>query len=278
MKPSPDCAEHLVGGDAKIVDRDLGMAAGHRAVDRVEHALDADRGIGQVDQEQAGAVVRLRHDDADLRALGAGDERLAAVDHPVIAVQPAGGLHHRRVGAGAALGRRLGHEEGRARLARHQRLQEARLLLGAADLAEQVHIALVGRHRVAGERPERRQAGLDQHHRGLALGEMRSVGQDVRRQHAGLARLGAQFLHQFVARAVRTRPRILLVGDHLGADEGLDLRGDGCRLDQSWRYSGRSLRPSWAAYRRWRRIRATSRGMRTASRALRPLTLPRRFE
>ncbi len=29
-------AEHLVGGDAEVVDLDLGVAAGHRTVDRVE--------------------------------------------------------------------------------------------------------------------------------------------------------------------------------------------------------------------------------------------------
>ena len=55
-------------------------------------------------------------------------------------------------------------------LARHQRLQEARLLLGAADLAEQIHIALIGRHGVAGQRPQRREAGLDQGLGGLDAG------------------------------------------------------------------------------------------------------------
>ncbi len=59
--------------------------------------------------------------------------------------------------------------------------------------------------------PERREAGLDQRDRGLALGEVGAIGQDVRGKHAGLAGLLAQFLHQIVARAVRTRPRILLI-------------------------------------------------------------------
>jgi hypothetical protein len=84
-----------------------------------------------------------------------------------------------------------GSEERRTRLARHQRLEEARLLLRAADLAEQIHIAFVGRHRIAGQRPQRRQAGFDQGFRGLTLREMRSVRQNVRRQDAGLAGLGA---------------------------------------------------------------------------------------
>ena len=165
---------------------------------------------------------------------------LASVDDPVIAVQSARGLHHRRIGSRAACIGRLGHEERRTRPARHQRLEKARFLFGASDLAEQIHVALVGRHRVAGERPQRRETGLDQGNRGLALREVRSVGQNMRRQHAGLACLVAQFLHQFVARAVRPRPRILLIGDHLGADEGLDLCGNGVgSIGHECGYSGR---------------------------------------
>jgi hypothetical protein len=43
--------------------------------------IDADRRIGQVDQEHARAALRiridrLRHDDAHLRAIGPGDEAL----------------------------------------------------------------------------------------------------------------------------------------------------------------------------------------------------------
>ena len=216
------------------------MAARHRTIDRIKHAQRLDRGIRQVDQEQAGAVVRLRHDDADPGALGAGDEFLASVDDPVIAVEFARGLHHRRIGAGAAFVGRFGHEERRTRSSGHQRLQKARLLLGASDLAEQVHIALIGRHRVAGQRPQGREAGLYQGNRGLTLREMRSIGQNVRREHAGLARLVAQFLHEVVARPVRARPRILLVGDHFGADECLDLCGDGVgSCSHGCGYSGR---------------------------------------
>jgi hypothetical protein len=62
-------AQHLVGGHAQIVDRECRMAAGHRAVDGIRHALDADRGIGQIDQEHARALVGFGHHDADLRAL-----------------------------------------------------------------------------------------------------------------------------------------------------------------------------------------------------------------
>ncbi|PAV93486.1 hypothetical protein WR25_24193 [Diploscapter pachys] len=108
FEPFAAVPQHLVRRDAQIVDPHHGMATGHRAVDRVEHAFDGDRRVGQIDQEHAGAPgpvggVGLRHDDPDLRALGTGDERLATVDHPVIAVERRGGLHHRRIRAGAAV-------------------------------------------------------------------------------------------------------------------------------------------------------------------------------
>ncbi len=117
--------------------------------------IDADRGIGQVDEEHARALLGLRHHDADARAQRAGDKGLAAVHHPVIAVEVTGRLHHRRVGPGSAIFGGFGHEEGGADAALDHRLQETVLEFGAALLAEQIHIALVGCHRVARERAER---------------------------------------------------------------------------------------------------------------------------
>jgi hypothetical protein len=130
------------------------MSAGHRTIDRIQHAQRADRGIRQIDEEHARAIVRLRHDDADPGAFGSGDELLSPVDDPVIAIQ----VHVVCIIDGSdpctARVRRLGHEERRTRLPDTKGLQEARLLLGASDLAEQIHIALIGRHRVAGKRPQ----------------------------------------------------------------------------------------------------------------------------
>src|SRR3546814_9226831 len=59
-------------------------------------------------------------------------------------------------------------------------------------MADQVHVALIGRHRVAGEGAERGEAGLDQHHRGFALGQVAAVLADMRRENAGCARLVLQ--------------------------------------------------------------------------------------
>ena len=107
-------AQHLVGGNPQIVDADGGVAARHGAVDGVGHAFDGDGRIGQIDQEQAGALLRLGHDNADLGALRAGDEGLAAIDHPVVAIGPGRRQHHGRIRACAAIDRRFGHEEGGA--------------------------------------------------------------------------------------------------------------------------------------------------------------------
>src|SRR3546814_13801567 len=76
-------AEHMVLRDAKLVDGDHRVPAGHRAVDRVEQSLDAHGGVREVDEKEAGTIIRTRHHDADRRALRTGNEGLAAVDDPV---------------------------------------------------------------------------------------------------------------------------------------------------------------------------------------------------
>ncbi len=222
-------AQHLVGGNADIVQAHHRVAARHGAVDGVEDALDADPLHGQIDQEHGRALIGLGHDDADLGALGPGDEGLAAVDHPVIAVQPGGGLHHRRVRSGAALRRRFGHEEGRTRPALQQGLQEPRLLIGARDLAEQEHVALVGRGDIDRHRAQRRKPRRAQHHGHVLMAQM-AAGRDVRRQHASGPRLVTQLGDEVVGGAMGSAPRIALVRDHGLADEGFDLGRDGASL------------------------------------------------
>jgi hypothetical protein len=144
----------------------------------------------------------------------------------MIAVQAGKGLHHRRIGAGPAVGGRLGHEEGGARGSRDQRLQKSPFLLLRRDLAQEVHIAFVGRHHVERDRPERRQAGGAQHQEGLRVAQMPAVRQDVRRQQAGGARMFAQFRNEVRRRAVRAAAEIAFISRNHIADEPFGPRGD----------------------------------------------------
>ena len=102
-------------------------------------------------------VVRCARDQDEMRRLvRAGDEPFMAVDHPVVAVAPRRGAHHRGVGARAR--RRLGHDEGRAHHAIDDGLQPFALLRVGADFFEHLHVAVVGRGAVEG-RPGRRSNG-----------------------------------------------------------------------------------------------------------------------
>ena len=91
-------------------------------------------------------------------AVGAGDEPFAAAHDVAVVALLRARQHHAGIGAGA--GRRLGHHEGRAHLALDDGAEEFLLLLGRADLAEQVHVAVVGRHAIDGERAEDRARGF----------------------------------------------------------------------------------------------------------------------
>ena len=121
LEPFACRAQHLFGRNPQAVEGQRRVAAGHRAVDRIGNVFDADGGVRQLDQEHAGAAtvidpLGLGHDDADLGAKAAGDEGFAPLDDPMVAGIvsrfPAGGLHHRRIGAGAAPVGRFGHEKG----------------------------------------------------------------------------------------------------------------------------------------------------------------------
>ena len=98
-------------------------------------------------------IVRGARDQDEMRgAVRAGDEPFAPGDDP-LAVAPLGaGADH--AGIGAAARRRLGHGEGRAHLAVDDRPQPALLLRRRAGAREQVHVAVVGRHAIEGERTE----------------------------------------------------------------------------------------------------------------------------
>src|SRR3546814_15396188 len=76
--------------------------------------------------------------DADRRALRTGNEGLAAVDDPVVAIAAAAGLHHGGVRAGAAFVGGLAHEKGRARASRDERFEEMSLPPLAPHLPAQI--------------------------------------------------------------------------------------------------------------------------------------------
>lgn len=85
-------AEDMGVRHLQAIDQNLGMAAGHGAVERVDDALDLDRRMRQVHEEHRGArgcaLTGARHDDADLGADRSGDEHLAAMDVPISAGTP----------------------------------------------------------------------------------------------------------------------------------------------------------------------------------------------
>ena len=81
---------------------------------------------------------------------------------PLTSQPPASGVAVVASAAGSepAPGRGLGHREARPHRALGERTQVALLLLGGGDRLEQVHVALVGRGDVQGERAEQRPARL----------------------------------------------------------------------------------------------------------------------
>jgi hypothetical protein len=91
--------------------------------------------------------IGLAHQDRDLAARIASARRppLAAVDHVMIAIALDAGFDVGRVGGGH---RRLGHQEGGADFAVHQRLQPLLLLLLGAVAHEHFHVAGIGRRAI----------------------------------------------------------------------------------------------------------------------------------
>ena len=153
-KPRPSPSSMVEAGTRTSFERDL-----HMAVRRVVIAVDGERALDRdarrVERHQhhrllpvlVGRAVGLAHQDRDLAARIAGARRppFAAVDHIIVAVAGDVAFDIGRVGRGD---RRLGHQEGRADLAVHQRPQPFLLLLARAVAVEHLHIAGVGRRAV----------------------------------------------------------------------------------------------------------------------------------
>ena len=153
--PRPSPSSRFDGRHADVLERDL-----HVAVRRVVIAVDRQRarsivtpgassGTSTIDccWWRRGFGIGLAHQDRDLAARIARARRppFPAVDDVVVAVALDPALDVGRVGAGDA---RLGHQEGRADLAPHQRRQPLLLLLARAVAVEHFHVAGVGRRAV----------------------------------------------------------------------------------------------------------------------------------
>ena len=173
----------FVGGDAHVVEGDLGVTAvvavvvaehGQRAHDAHARgvARDQDHGLLTVAR---GIRVGLAHDDEE-RGIGvhrAGRPPLAAGDHVVVAVAADARADVRRVRR-RDLG--LGHAERRADLGVEQRLEPLGLLLGRAEVVQHLHVAGVGRGAVERGRRQARAPPGD-----LGDGRVLQVRQPARR-------------------------------------------------------------------------------------------------
>ena len=94
-------------------------------------------------------------------------------------------------------------------------------------MTQQIHIALIGRCRIAGERAEWREPGFLQNMCGLKLRQMCPIWQDMRRQNPCCARFRLHFVDELIRRrAMVVAAGVLLVGQNGFADERLDFCPD----------------------------------------------------
>src|SRR5229473_2141564 len=192
-RPEPDLGraqavadphQHVLLRHLEPLEEELAMAAVLlRAHDR-DAANDAPARLVAVIEEggeaAAGIVGGARDQDEMAGDAGAGDEPLAAVDHPAAALLLGAGPDH--AGVGAAAGRRLGHGEGRAHVALDDRPEPSFLLRRGASARDEIHVAVVGGLAVEARRAEdravrllvhRRPADDRQRHAAVLLGGLR---------------------------------------------------------------------------------------------------------
>ncbi len=185
-----------------------------------QHAFDGDAGRVHRHQDHAlllvalGRGVGLAHHDRDLAARIADARRppFAAVDDVMIAV-----TDHRRFDVGC-VGRGnggLGHQEGGADVAVHQRPQPLLLLLARAVAVEDLHVAGVGRRAVEHFRRPADPAHFLGAQGVFEVGELRAFERE-RVVDMGLARVGR---HEEIPQAGGLRLRLALFDDrdHLPA-------------------------------------------------------------
>lgn len=139
---------HVANRNSDVGECDVAMSVGGIivAVD-LEHSLDLDTGgssryeddrLLPVDVLVGG--IRLAHDDVDLASWVAGTARppLGSVQDVLVALSLDIELDVGRIGAGNV---GLRHEERRADLALHERLEPLRLLRSVAVLGQDLHVA-----------------------------------------------------------------------------------------------------------------------------------------
>ncbi|MNY14905.1 hypothetical protein D3C86_1480940 [compost metagenome] len=151
LEAPPLAGDQVFDRHADVLQHHLGVTDRRFVIaeDR-QHPLDAEAGRVGRHNDLTLLLVRgrlgvgLAHDDGhgDVGVGHVGRPPLATVDHIVVAVADDAGLDIGRIGRSHL---RLGHQEGRADLSRHQRLQPAFLLHGVAVHVQDFHIAGVGR-------------------------------------------------------------------------------------------------------------------------------------
>ena len=134
-KPAVHLAQHVLVRHPGVLELQLGAVVAR--AQRVHDAAHVEAGRVRIDDEAGDAAatrgrVGAREDDAEVGPIGAGDEDLGAVDHPVVAVtHRLGADRARRVGAAGWLGQA---EEAVLLAAQHR--EEVALLLIVVGLVE----------------------------------------------------------------------------------------------------------------------------------------------
>src|SRR5581483_778213 len=115
-QPVADAAEHVIVMNFEAVELELAMAAMFLRAKDFNAAHDPPAGLILVVEERGDALPPVvggaRREDEMGGAVGAGDEPLATIDLPLVAVLLRIGLDH--AGVGAAARRGLGHRHRRA--------------------------------------------------------------------------------------------------------------------------------------------------------------------
>lgn len=148
---------HVLDGHSDILEGNVAVAVGGIIVTvNLEHSVDGDAGgLGGHQDDRLLSVgigivgITLAHDDVDLasRVTSTAGPPLGAVEDVLVTLTldaklDVGGIRRRNIG--------LSHQESRADLSLHQRLEPLLLLRSVAVLGDDLHVASIGGGAVAG--------------------------------------------------------------------------------------------------------------------------------